>query len=174
MTDEPIQMDNRGLTETTAKPVPRIGCHDVITPHGVVHYCEADGMMTSAVQGHGDHKPPTSVGMMLALDPNEVKPVGQGLLFQMDPGTARATAASLIKLAYQVERAGLENAADTGLPFTGPEVTNELQQVFGGYAGNLTVTGLVAVDAGIRVEYNGGEIVVDFQPVISAFHGVKN
>lgn len=175
MADEPVQMDNSALIETTASAdIPRIGCHDVVTSNGVIHYCEADGLMTSAIQGRGDHLPPTSVGVMLALDGTVNKPVGQGLLMQLDPATARSTAASLIKLAYEVERAGLENAADTGLPFTGPAVTNELQQVFGGYAGNLTVTGLVAIDAGIRVEYNGGEVVVDFQPVISMFKGGKN
>ena len=48
--------------------------------------------------------------------------------------------------------------------FTGPPVTREMQQLFGGYAGNGRVTGIIQLAAGIRVSYENGADVL-FAPV---------
>lgn len=103
MADEPVPMDNRAMKHSKVGDVPKIGCHDVVTGKGVINYCEADGLMTSAINAHGDHMPPTAIGVMINLDPTEFRPKGQGLLFQMDAQCARDTAASLLKLAAELD-----------------------------------------------------------------------
>ena len=102
MTDEPIQMDNRAMKQSKTAEVPRIGCHELITGHGTVHYCEAQGLMTSAVHAHGDHMPATAIAVMIQLDPAP-NFKGRGLIFQMDAACARDTAASLLKLAGDLD-----------------------------------------------------------------------
>lgn len=102
MTDEPVQMDNRAMKHSVAGQLPPIGCHEYITGHGTVHYCEAQGLMTSAVHAHGDHQPPTAIAVMVQLD---AAPGfrGRGLIFQMDAAAARDVAASLLKLAADLD-----------------------------------------------------------------------
>lgn len=49
--------------------------------------------------------------------------------------------------------------------FTGPPVTREMQQLFGGYAGHGRVTGIIQLAAGIRVTYEDDASVL-FGPLL--------
>lgn len=51
--------------------------------------------------------------------------------------------------------------------FTGPPVTREMQQLFGGYAGHGRVTGIIQLASGIRVTYEDDANVL-FAPVVPA------
>lgn len=44
--------------------------------------------------------------------------------------------------------------------FTGPPVTREMQQLFGGYGGEAHVVGIIQLSTGIRVTYSNGESVL--------------
>lgn len=57
-----------------------------------------------------------------------------------------------------------ERPGEKIIKFTGPPVTREMQQLFGGYAGHGRVTGIIQLAAGIRVSYENGEDVL-FAPV---------
>lgn len=165
MTDEPVQMDATNMTETDVDPaMPLIGCHDVETPRGVIHYCEAHGVMATMVSGHGDHLPPTSIGLMSYIDPCEHRPKGKGLIAQLDADNARHVAAALVSLAFELENAGRGDGK-----ISGPPITNEMQQIFGPTGGGMAVTGIVVTDQGINVTYGDNEVVVQFQPVITAY-----
>lgn len=169
MADDPVQMDTTDMTETSVEtPMPLIGCHEVITPRGTIHYCEAMGVMASAVHGYGDHRPATSVGLMTYIDPCEHRPKGKGLIAQLDPANARTIAASLVQLAHEVESQQRPRA--DGM-ISGAPITNEMQQIFGPSGGGMAVTGIVVTDDGISVTYGDNEVVVQFQPVITAYQG---
>lgn len=49
--------------------------------------------------------------------------------------------------------------------FTGPPVTREMQQLFGGYSGNGPVTGIIQLNTGVRVTYGNGVSIL-FAPII--------
>lgn len=51
--------------------------------------------------------------------------------------------------------------------FTGPPVTREMQQLFGGYAMNGAVTGIIQLPKGLRVTYENG-VTILFAPLIEA------
>lgn len=55
---------------------------------------------------------------------------------------------------------------ETIIKFTGPPVTREMQQLFGGYAGHGRVTGIIQLAAGIRVTYEDDASVL-FAPLVT-------
>lgn len=80
----------------------KVGCLDIVVPRGPLHLCEVPGLLTTAVYANGNDKPATSVGVIAYRDP---RPSGQGhgYLAQLDANAAREIAASLLKLADQVD-----------------------------------------------------------------------
>ncbi len=57
--------------------------------------------------------------------------------------------------------------ASGSVRFTGPPVTREMQQLFGGYSGNGVVTGIIQLPKGLRVTYENG-VTILFAPLIEA------
>lgn len=55
---------------------------------------------------------------------------------------------------------------ETIINFTGPPVTREMQQLFGGYAGHGRVTGIIQLASGIRVTYEDDASVL-FAPLVT-------
>lgn len=85
-----------------------VGCQDVNLPRGPVHFCEAPGFLTSTVHADGDDQPATAVAV-LVYDPVPLpgRDRGRGLLAQMDAAAAREVAASLMRLADQLDPGGV-------------------------------------------------------------------
>lgn len=98
MTDEPIQMDNSAV-QRSLSVTPQIGCHNVDTDVGPVHFCGASGIMTAHTTA--DHVP-ISVSLMIYMTGNQGNP-GQGISVQLDPDAAREIADSLYRLANALD-----------------------------------------------------------------------
>lgn len=58
-----------------------------------------------------------------------------------------------------------ERPGEKIIHFTGPPVTREMQQLFGGYAGHGRVTGIIQLASGIRVTYEDDASVL-FAPLV--------
>ena len=71
-----------------------LGCFDVQTPQGPVHFHDAPGFITTLIERVGV---PTSIGLFV-YQPGEV-----GRVVQFDADGARSAAASLLRLADKVE-----------------------------------------------------------------------
>lgn len=99
MSDDPIELGTPTRTFTRPAMTP-LGCHDVRTPQGVVHFCEGNGLFTSIVLG--DDEAPISGALMAYIDGTEDKK-GRGVVIQLDAGAMREIAASLLAKADQLD-----------------------------------------------------------------------
>jgi ABC-type amino acid transport substrate-binding protein len=95
MADEPIQPRKTGTAESTRGEATKLGCIDVVTPQGPVHFHDAPGFMTTVIERPGVA---TSIGV-LSYDPA----AGQGMVVQLDGDSARTMAASLLRLADEID-----------------------------------------------------------------------
>lgn len=98
MTDKPVEMDNSALQRSMSS-TPQIGCHDVDTDVGPVHFCGATGIMTAHTTADDV---PVSVSMMIYIMGNPEHP-GRGISVQLDPDAAREITDSLYKLANALD-----------------------------------------------------------------------
>lgn len=99
MSDEPIELGTPTQTFTRGAMTP-LGCHDVRTPHGIVHFCEGNGLFTSVILGDGDV--PTSGALMVYVDGADSQK-GRGIVIQLDAGAMREIASSLLNKADQLD-----------------------------------------------------------------------
>lgn len=97
MSDEPIEMEVTGLTRSVVDITP-IGCHDVETPHGLVHFCEGNGLFTSTLETDGEGTPPTAGAIMVYIDGEEGRK-GRGIVIQLNASAMREVATSLLEKA---------------------------------------------------------------------------
>lgn len=98
MSDNPIEMDNSAVQRSLSK-TPQIGCHDVDTDIGPVHFCGATGIMTAHTTADDV---PISVSLMVYLMGIHGNP-GRGISIQFDPDGAREIADSLYRLANALD-----------------------------------------------------------------------
>lgn len=101
MSDEPIEMDVTGLTRSVVNTTP-LGCHDVATPHGLVHFCEGNGLFTSLLETGDEGTTPTAGAIMVYLDGEEGQK-GRGIVVQLNATAMREVAASLLEKADLLE-----------------------------------------------------------------------
>lgn len=95
MADEPIKPRKTTTAESSRGEATRLGCLDVMTPQGPVHFHDAPGFMTTTIERPGVA---TSIGV-LSYDPED----GRGLVCQLDGDGARTMAASLLRLADEID-----------------------------------------------------------------------
>lgn len=98
MSDEPIELDATGMNYGISVIEP-IGCHDVITGNGTVHFCEGQGVITSSITKAGKAE---TVAVMAYIDGNETMR-GKGVMVQLDPDAAREITASILRLADEIK-----------------------------------------------------------------------
>lgn len=101
MSDEPIEMDVSGISHTITGTTP-IGCADVETPYGLVHFCEGNGLFTSVIEANGEVTPPTA-GAILVYVSGENGEKGRGVMIQLNAGAMRDIAASLLAKADELD-----------------------------------------------------------------------
>lgn len=93
--DEPIKPRPTATAVSSRSEATKLGCLNVLTPQGPVHFHDAPGFMTTVIERPGIQ--PT-VGVML-YDPEP----GHGLVSQFDGEHARQMAASLLRLADEID-----------------------------------------------------------------------
>jgi hypothetical protein len=87
--------------EQTRGVADKLGCMDVETPKGICHIHDAPGVLTVEISGDG--RVP-SVGIMLYdPEPQTVSGKGVGFISQLDAGSARNVAASLLRMADRLD-----------------------------------------------------------------------
>lgn len=95
MMGEPLKPRPTGTSENMRGVAVPLGCRDVETPQGVVHFHDAPGFMTWLVERQDIE---STVGIAL-YDPDD----GRGLVSQHTAESARSIAASLLRLADQID-----------------------------------------------------------------------
>lgn len=107
MTDDvlftPTEFRDDADIETGGSNVPRIGCHNVPTPNGPVHFCEVPGLMLSTIHANGADQPATSVALMVFRGPLPGQSLGNGFILQADGSGARDIAMALLKMADEID-----------------------------------------------------------------------
>lgn len=83
--------------------VEEVGCLDLDTPRGPVHFCEVQGIMTTVIR-RGE-RPVEACAVLVYHPPLQGADQGAGFLVQLDAEGARAVGASLLKLADQISPA---------------------------------------------------------------------
>lgn len=96
MADDPIKPVPTATAESTRGEATKLGRLDVMTPQGPVHFHDAPGFMTTVIERPGIAK---TIGVM-SYEPG---PPGHGLVTQLDGDAARQMAASLLRLADEID-----------------------------------------------------------------------
>jgi len=92
-----IRIERTNTCQKSSSTFPRIGPAEMETPRGTIAAFDAPGLLVMHIDRSSE---PDSIAVMVY----EPKPGhGQGLIFQMSADVARATAASLLRLADQIE-----------------------------------------------------------------------
>ena len=99
--DGPVRPLKTDTYEETVGEAEQIGCIDIQTVRGPVHCHDAPGIMTFRADIPGEQ----SGVWLLAYDPEARQHSGKGfgLIHQMKPDEARTVAASLLRLANQID-----------------------------------------------------------------------
>ena len=94
-------VDSSGA-EIGGEEVTAIGCFEMDTNRGPVHFCELPGFITTTMTTSAG----AVVGMLIYAGPMEGEQIGSGRYAQMSAATARLVAGSLMKLANQIDPQG--------------------------------------------------------------------
>jgi hypothetical protein len=100
MADKPFTLELTDTSLRTKGQVQPLGCVDLETPRGVVHFHDAPGLLTTCIEREGQ---PSTVGSWLYDPPDQPSTFVHGYVTQLEPDNAREVAASLLRMADRAD-----------------------------------------------------------------------